>query len=241
MSKQHIERWNVAQVEPPPVESSAEDGPAGLRWRNVAERIARDVQAGLYAPGMWLKQIDLERRYDCNRADIRRALDELVARRLVQHVPNRGHHVFELQPEQIGHLVQLRAILEGAVADLIYDRADAASLARLDALAARFEDAVAHGTPLAQNAANLAFHAALVDLCPNPELAQAVRDVRSRLPSALVYQWPTRGWIEQSIRDHAAMLQALRDRHKEHLRAAMVGHLRQDQRFADGAIPHCAA
>jgi DNA-binding GntR family transcriptional regulator len=201
-------------------------------WRDVADRIAADVQAGLLPPGTWLKQIDLERRYACSRNDVRRALDELVTRRLVQHLVNRGHRVFELAPGQIADLMELRAVLEEAVAERIHDRADAAALERLEQLAQAFERAVQHDTPLAQHAANMAFHMAMLELCPNPELAQALRDVRSRLPSALVYQWPTRGWIDQSVRDHRDMVEALRDRDRGRLRALAVGHLRQGQRGA---------
>jgi DNA-binding GntR family transcriptional regulator len=201
-------------------------------WRVVADRLARDVQAGLLPPGTWLKQIDLETRYGQGRSDVRRALDELVARRLVQHVLNRGYRVFELAPEQITQLIDLRAVLEAAVAERIFDRADEVALTRLEALSAEFNQQVRTGTPLDQHAANLAFHMALLELCPNLELAQAVRDVRSRMPSALVYQWSTRGWIDQSILDHAAMLTALRARDRMGLRSVMVRHLRQSERPA---------
>jgi DNA-binding GntR family transcriptional regulator len=207
---------------PAPDDSAAAHG----RWRGVADRMAQDIQTGLLAPGAWLKQIDLERRYGCSRGDVRRALDELVAKRLVQHVPNRGHHVFELDKRRSRHLTELRAILEGAVAELIYDRADAAALDRLQDLAAGFEAAVEHGTKLDQHGANIAFHMALLDLCPNPELARAVRETRSRLPSALLDQWTTRGWIAQSVRDHAEMLDALRARDRTALREIFVRHLR---------------
>lgn len=214
-------------------------GNAGRRsqWRAVADRVAGDVQAGRLAPGTWLKQIDLQGRYGCSRGDVRRALDELVARRLVQHVPDRGHHVIELAQDRLAHLVQLRAILEGAVADLIFDRAGAAALTALDRLATRFEAEVRTGTPLDQHAANIAFHMALFALCPNPELVLAANEARSRLPSALLYQWRTAGWIEQSVRDHAAMVAALRARDQAALRRAMVGHLRQAQRFGKPGGP----
>ncbi len=199
-------------------------------WRMVADQVASDVQAGLLPPGTWLKQIDLETRYGCSRSDVRRALDELVARRLAQHVLNRGYRVFELAPDQIAHLLEMRVILEAAVADRIYDKADEAALNRLEAMADRFEERVLNGTLLEQHAANIEFHMALLDLCPNPELAQAVRDTRSRLPTALVYQWPTRGWIDQSVRDHASMVAALRARDRDALRAVVVGHLRRAER-----------
>ncbi|MCW3475243.1 GntR family transcriptional regulator [Limobrevibacterium gyesilva] len=204
------------------------------RSHSVAERIAQDIQAGALPPGAWLKQIDLERRYGCSRGDVRRALDELVAKRLVQHVPNRGHHVFELDPQRLAQLGQLRAILEAAAADLSYDKADAAALQRLEALAARFEAAVRDGTLLEQHAANIAFHMALLELCPNPELAAMIRETRNRVPSALLSQWPTRGWIEQSIRDHADMIAALRACDRDALRRVVVGHMREGRRPGAG-------
>ena len=199
------------------------------QWRGGVDRIAADVQAGLLPPGAWLKQIDLERRYNCNRGAVRRALDELVTRRLAQHLPNQGYRVFELAPGQIADLTELRAILEAAVADRIYDRADEAALARLVGLASRFEAAVQNGTLLEQHAANMEFHLAMIELCPNLELAQALRDTRSRLPSALITQWQTRDWIDQSVRDHAAMLQALRSRDRTVLRTVVMGHLQRSR------------
>ena len=137
---------------------------------------------------------------------------------------------FDLAPDRVADLVELRAILEGAIADLIYDCADAVTLRNLEDLARKFEDTVRNDTPLAQHAANIAFHMALIDLCPNVELAQMARDVRKRLPSALLHQWRTAGWIEQSIQDHAAMLAALRRHDRTALRRVVVGHLRKEQR-----------
>ncbi len=50
--------------------------------------------------------------------------------------------------------------------------------------------------------------------------------------SALLHQWTTRGWIEQSARDHAAMVDALRTRDQAALRKVMVAHLRANKRTA---------
>ena len=61
---------------------------------DLVNRIADRHPVGRVRPGTWLKQIDLETRYKCTRIDLRRALDQLVAKRLVEHVPNRGYHVY---------------------------------------------------------------------------------------------------------------------------------------------------
>lgn len=204
-----------------------------FRWRGVVDQMAEDIQAGRLAAGTWLKQVELERSYGCSRSDVRKALDELVVRRLAQHVPNYGYRVFELDPQQALHLGELQAILEGAVADLIYDRADDAALARLAALAAKFEYQVRTGsTLLERHATNHEFHLGLLDLCPNLELGHAARGVRARSPSSLLWQWRSDGWVEQSLRDHAAIVAALRGKDRASLRDAMVGHIRAGERAA---------
>jgi DNA-binding GntR family transcriptional regulator len=198
----------------------------GQRGHLVADRIAQDIQTGALAPGTWMRQAEVEARYGCSRGDARRALDELLTKRLVQHFPNRGHRVFTLEPERLQNIRQLRAILESAAIGMIADRATPAALAELEGKARAFEVAVAEGSPLQQHGANIAFHMALLALCPNPELVQAAIDARSRLPSALLWQWTTRGWIEQSVRDHTEMLAALRAGDHEALRRITVAHIR---------------
>src|SRR3954467_10635592 len=119
-------------------------------WMAVADHIARDVRSGAFAPGMWLKQIDLEQRYGCGRPDVRRALDYLAQKRLVQHVPNRGYHVFLPDGDQTTHILELRVILETAAFDSIVPRATAAAIERIRDLAKRFDDAILNGTILDQ-------------------------------------------------------------------------------------------
>ena len=57
----------------------------------LVDRIAHDIQAGVFGPGAWLKQIDLQERYDAKRLDVRRALDQLAAKRLIAHIPATFH------------------------------------------------------------------------------------------------------------------------------------------------------
>eukprot|EP01031_Cornospumella_fuschlensis_P014413 gene14413-17604_t len=63
--------------------------------RDVTDLVLEDILTGVLPAGTWLKQIDLEKRYDCTRPEVRRALDRLSQKRLVEHVPNRGYHVYQ--------------------------------------------------------------------------------------------------------------------------------------------------
>jgi DNA-binding GntR family transcriptional regulator len=204
--------------------------PPKAAWMIVADLITRDVRAGVFAPGTWLKQIDLETRYGCGRPDVRRALDYLTQKRLVQHVPNRGYHVFMPDSDQTAHILELRVILETAAVDSIVARASPAAVERIRDRARLFDDMIVHGTILDQYEANLAFHHELLGLCPNPELINLVAELRSRTSSALAGQWSTRARIEQSGREHHAMVDALAAGNVSRLKEIIALHIRQPQR-----------
>src|SRR5262245_11424394 len=145
---------------------------------DLVNRIALDIQAGKFSPGTWLKQIDLEGRYQCTRVDLRRALDLLVSKRLVQHVPNRGYHVYASDPRRYTELQDIRVALEGHAAEHIMASITPADVRELQALAQRFDDLLLNGTVFEQYDANIAFHRRLLDNCTNRELAGLIMEVR---------------------------------------------------------------
>jgi DNA-binding GntR family transcriptional regulator len=194
--------------------------------RALETAIAQDIHTGQLPPGTWLKQIALQERYGRSRGDVRRALDRLVAQRLVQQVRNFGYRVHGLDMARLDELRQVRLILETAAAETMIGRADAAALARLRGLADAFTLAVEHRSILDQHEANQAFHAALLELCPNAELARLIRETRLRMPSAPVTQWPEPGWVEESARQHHAMVDALAAGDSAGFRAAVQAHIR---------------
>lgn len=188
--------------------------------------IAADIHSGALPSGTWLKQIALQARYGCSRGDVRRALDRLAAQRLVVQLPNCGYRVHGLDAPRLDELRQVRRILEGAAAELMVGHADATTLARLRQMAEAFSQAVAQGALLEQHEANQAFHAALLALCPNAELVRLIREMRLRMPSAVVTQWPVRGWAEESARQHHAMVDALAAGDADGFRAVVCAHIR---------------
>ncbi|MBP2302936.1 GntR family transcriptional regulator [Azospirillum picis] len=194
---------------------------------NLADRMARDIQAGVFAPGMWLKQIDLETRYEAKRMEVRRALDQLALKRLVRHVPNRGYHVHVPDDRQAEEVREVRLILETAAAGSIVANATAADIAALRVLAQRFADLILEGTLLDLYEANIAFHAKLLALGSNRELINILWELRGRGPSAPVTQWKTRARIEQSSREHFRMVEAIAAGDAAGLRLLTADHILQ--------------
>ncbi len=77
---------------------------------------------------------------------MRSALDELVILKKVEHVPNRGYRVTELDAETLRSIRSVRVMLETAAGPAIVAQLTAANIARLKELAERFADAVRTGS-----------------------------------------------------------------------------------------------
>lgn len=202
----------------------------------LVNRIAVDIQSGVFGPGTWLKQIDLEARYKCTRINLRRALDQLVVKRLVQHVPNRGYHVYAADPRRHAELQDIRVSLELRAAELIMASVTPADLRDLQALAQRFDDLLLEGTVFEQYDANIAFHRRLLNNCTNRELASLIMEIRWRGPSAPLFEWKTRARMEQSSQEHFAMVEALKGRQLARLQKIISAHIRQTESASSDAV-----
>jgi DNA-binding GntR family transcriptional regulator len=195
--------------------------------RDVTDLILQDILGGLLPPGTWLKQIDLEKRYGCTRPEVRRALDRLAQKRLVEHVPNRGYHVYEPDGRRAAEVSDIRVILETAIAGEIVQNASPDSVRKLRILAKRFDEMILLGTMLELYEANLAFHRELLTLGGNKELVDLITEIRQRTSSAPVSQWRTRARVEQSGREHHLMIDAIDAGDIEELKRLTIRHIRQ--------------
>jgi len=194
---------------------------------DVTQLILQDIQAGDYPPGTWLKQIDLEERYGRGRNEIRRALDRLALKRVVQHVPNRGYHVYLRDGQQWDDIAEIRVMLETGVVPKLIERARAEDIAKLRTLAVEFQAMIASGTLLELYEANLRFHHALVDLAGNNELHTVIAELRQRTSSAPVSQWKTRKRVDLSAQEHFQMIDALEAKDNDELKRLIECHIRQ--------------
>ncbi len=197
---------------------------------NVANSLAEDINTGEFTAGMWLKQVELAERYGCTRSEVRRALDQLVIERLVQHVPNRGYHVYSPNVQQRKNISAIRAILESASAADIIANTSAEDLRILKSCADKFEHFTLHGNILQQYEANMAFHRALLAPCANQEMVELIFDLRSRVPSAALGQWSSHARILQSSQEHFAMVAAIEQQDEQRLAILINQHILQEHR-----------
>lgn len=195
--------------------------------QNLVDRIVQDIQAGILTPGSWLKQIDLQTRYDVTRLEVRRALDQLTVMRVTAHVPNCGYHIESIDEQRLYDIREMRVIVElGAAADLI-DHVTPAQIVRLRQLAEQFHALTFDGTVLDMHPVNAEFHGLLYSACQNKELPKLILELRTRMPSVLATQNRTRARIEASALEHFAIVDAVEARDLKALQRVIAAHVRQ--------------
>ncbi|MGV1761001.1 GntR family transcriptional regulator [Rhizobium sp. A22-96] len=197
------------------------------RSDEVAEIMARDIRSGALSTGTWLKQVDVERRYQASRADVRRALEILLQRRLVEQIPERGFYVAESDERRQRELREIRVTLEISMVDSIMENASDEKLAELEDLARRFDYAVENGSVADRYEANQIFHVALADLCTNRELVKLIIDLRGYVPAFPMSQWPDMARARLSSREHFEMIEAIRKRESAELKRLFKEHIVQ--------------
>jgi len=202
--------------------------PPGAAKRTLASEIAQAIRLGMYRPGEWLRQIDLEEKFQATRFDVRSALEELAIRKTIEHVPNRGYRVAEIDLATYRAIRDTRIILEAGAMAGVVAHIDDAQIARLDELAHAFTEAAVTGTRMQQSEINSAFHHLIYASCGNPVLDETIWALRDRSRGSTVTVWASHEALLASARDHHAMVEALRRRDAAELAALIARHITKD-------------
>lgn len=196
--------------------------------RELLGRIQQDIYLGKLAPGMWLKQVDLERRYGCTRLSLRHALEQLSSLKLVEKVPNRGFYVPTFEKETIVAVADARARIEMSIAMELAENTPSDALAKLEKLAEEFSNMVKTGTLEEQDRANYAFHAEMLKHGPNDIVVEIIWSLRRRVPLAIQRVTNTPVRLEKSAQEHFDMVEAIRSRDGKGLGELFSAHIRID-------------
>jgi len=194
------------------------------RAQALAKRVERDIGLGDLGPGAWLKQVDLEQRYGATRMEVRQALDRLAAKGLVKHLARRGYRVEDFDADRQAQIMEIRAVLEAAAAELVIDRLDEASLAAMEVQAERARVALLDGTVGEHEEANLAFHRIMLAPCPNRELVDLLFELRSRVPVAVTRRRNSPALLRRCAEQHFEIVRLIRARDLPALKQLMRVH-----------------
>lgn len=192
----------------------------------VAELIRQRIYSRELEPGSWIDEMKMAEAFGISRTPLREALKVLAAEGLVTMKVRRGAYVTEVSEKDLRDVYHLLSLLESDAAATVAEQATAAQLEQLQLLHQELEAAVADADQFFR--VNEAFHMQLLALCDNRFLSQVVADLRKVMKLNRHQSLFKRGRIEDSLQEHAAIVQALTQRNPAAARQAMQTH------FANG-------
>jgi DNA-binding GntR family transcriptional regulator len=189
--------------------------------RQVYRLLRGRIMAGEIPGGAVLTGVELARELEVSRTPVREALLLLEADGLVAPSGPGGAVVTDLR-SALAEVMEMREALEGYAVRKAAERADAATVRKLDALCDEAEG-LDHGDVDGRARLNRAFHETLVGAAGNARLARAVHDQAEYFAfAARLYDTAT---AAESLRDHRRMVGALKARDGALLEAIIHDHL----------------
>jgi DNA-binding GntR family transcriptional regulator len=203
---------------------------AGGNPRTLAERVYRalkkDIILGVFPSGEAISENLMARRYRGSRTPVREAALRLQQENLLRGVPNRGYFVSHLSVKETNDMYEFRAAVEGACAEIAAQKGVEDSL--LDPLqqiaGAEYQDDDRESY-LRFIEADTSFHVGVARLARNPLLERAVSNARCQMErimfAAIDIGYPD----EVTVREHNAVLDAIRRRDPAAARMLMIAHI----------------
>ena len=194
-------------------------------YQDVAEQLRQRIFCRELEPGSWIDELKIAEDFGISRTPLREALKVLAAEGLVTMKVRRGAYVTEVSEKDLRDVYHLLSLLESDAAGVVASKATEEELAQLQALHAELEAAVAERERFF--AVNERFHILLLELSDNRWRSQMVADLRKVMKLNRHHSLFKEGRIEDSLREHRAILAALLARDAAGAVVAMQLHFAQ--------------
>ncbi len=188
-------------------------------------KLEREILMFNLRPGERLDETKLAERYGTSRTPVREALRLLAAEGLVKIRAHRGAVVARLSISELVVMFEMMAVYEGVCARLAAQRATPEEMARIveahDLCRQRCEEKDYDGYCVA----NAQFHEALYNATHNSCLIRQTVSTRNRLGAYRRFQLRRNNRLNESFREHEAVVDAIRAGQAEEADRLMRDHI----------------
>ena len=180
----------------------------------VYDQIRQAILERRLRPGDHVSDRELTKLLNVSRTPLREALGLLERDGLVHSIPNRGWFVTKFGPPEIREIFLIRSGLENLAADLMIDRLSEERYAELEAQIEDLGRAIQRNQVELKNRLDHEFHQRLVELAGNKRLLRMWLNIAVQCSMVFHYHTVTMPDYDhwQGVRDHTAILNALRSR-----------------------------
>ena len=195
-------------------------------YEEVAEGLRQRIFQRELEPGSWIDELKLAEEYGISRTPLREALKVLAAEGLVTMKLRRGAYVTEVSEKDLSDVYHLLSLLESDAAGVVAVQASAAQIESLQLLHAELEAAARPGHVDREHffAVNERFHMRLLAIADNRWRDQMVADLRKVMKLNRHNSLLKSGRIDESLKEHRALMAALVARDAPAAAARMRAH-----------------
>ena len=195
-------------------------------YEEVAERLRQRIFARELTPGSWIDEMKISQEYGISRTPLREALKVLATEGLVTMKMRRGAYVTEVSDKDLNDVYHLLSLLESDAAAQVAQWAREEDIEELQTLHSELTQAVQNRAAFFE--INERFHMRLLEIGQNKWRTQMVIDLRKVMKLNRHNSLLKSGRVEESLREHQTLMQALAARNPARSMQAMQAH------FANG-------
>ncbi len=192
----------------------------------IAEQLRDEIISGVYKPRERLIEMELSKKYNVSRTPIREALKHLESGGLIKVEPYHGAVIAEIDAGEIREIYEVRSIVEGAAAHSAAANMSPETLSLLEASIEQMELFAREKDTVKYAAENERFHRLIYNCSQNKVLVGVIDDLMERTAVFRRLSFRSAGNIRNAIKDHKALLEALRQGDAEKAQQLSSEHIR---------------
>jgi DNA-binding GntR family transcriptional regulator len=181
----------------------------------IFDALHRQIIAGKYTPGDWLRQEDIASQMGVSMTPVREALDLLVAAGLAERVPYRGVRVREMSTQDIVEAYGLRLVLEALTAREAALHITPEQVSGLEKIMDEMKKHVKLNEMPQERQLSREFHSLIAEASGNNLLIKMYAVVTNAFPDWMLYEAVFRNpeilasSVAQTYEEHTAIMDAL--------------------------------
>ncbi len=181
----------------------------------VYDFLREQMRRGEILPGSVIDMEETSKKLGVSRTPLRDALLQLESEDFVAILPRRKVVVNVLTVEDIKNYYEIIGALESIAIIKAFDRMSQKDIDYMEQMNREMKQAIEANDFDLYYEKNLNFHSVYLDLCGNEKLIRIVNTLKKRLYDFPRRQGFVKEWEEASIKEHARLIQLLREGKKE--------------------------
>ena len=174
-------------------------------------QLKEEILSGELASGTPLTEISLSQRLGVSRTPLRSAIHRLSEEGLVMTGANRGAVVVGITGEDVDDIYCIRMRLEGLAARLAAEAISEEGLSHLTDLVELSEFYISRGKCEKLRELDGEFHERIYSECKNRPLKSTLSQLHNKIKLYREISLSVPGRLEESVKEHAAILKAIKD------------------------------